>query len=55
MEAGNLPKKFEKGFKFSYSKIKQCVMKKEAGIDDNECKKMFKEDLGIEWLDEKEN
>lgn len=48
MEINQLPKKLqETGFKFDYSKLKKCVLKKEVGDNsDNECKRLW-ETLGI--------
>lgn len=40
--------KFEEGVKmYGYQKVRVCVMKKEAGIEDDGCKKMWK-DLGVD-------
>lgn len=50
MEVKELEKKFEKGFKVDYSKIKKAVMTCELDKQSQECKKMLK-DLGIEWYD----
>ncbi len=47
MELKDLPKKFQKGFKIDYSKIRKAVMKCELEKDKQKCKAMFKE-MGIE-------
>lgn len=52
MEIKNSPeiKEDAKGFKFSYSKLKQCVFKKESGESTDDCRKLFKE-MNVEVLD----
>lgn len=52
MEMGNLFKQPEgKGFKFTYKPLKKCVMKREAGEETEECKKLFA-DMGIKEVTE---
>ena len=50
MELKELDKKFEKGFKVSYSEIRKSVLKCELDKNKESCKKMFKE-MGIEVYD----
>lgn len=47
MEAKDLPKEFQKGFKVNYTELKKAVMRCELDKKSNECKKAL-QDLGIE-------
>lgn len=50
MEVKELEPKLQKGFKVSYSKVKESVLKCELEKNSQECKRMFKE-MGIEVYD----
>lgn len=49
-QAKNQPKMEEVKKLYGYEVVRKCVMKKEAGIEDDSCKKIWK-DLGIEEVE----